>query len=112
MAGGLRSLIRAVQDADDPTLCAAVGACTKGTGALGILLLQRVADDPNILRTLMADEMWNLWVRVEGFAPILGIGGEAAIAINVVQDLLIPGWAEGLERYQALIETLLARSAA
>ncbi|MEV2198275.1 hypothetical protein AB0I02_45960 [Streptomyces phaeochromogenes] len=79
MAGGLRGLIRAVQEADDQTLCAAVRACTKGTGAVGILL-QRAQDEPEVLRALMADEMWDQWVRVGGFATILGIGGEAAIA--------------------------------
>jgi hypothetical protein len=48
------------------------------------------------------------WVRV-GFAPVLGIGGEAAIAMSVIQRLLLPGWAEGLERYQTLMDTLLAQ---
>ncbi|MFE7076484.1 hypothetical protein ACFU96_40995 [Streptomyces sp. NPDC057620] len=111
MAGGLRGLLRAVQEADDRTLCAAVRACAKGNGVLGILLLQRAPNEPEILRPLMADEMWDQWVRVGGFAPVLGIGGEAALAISVVQYLLIPGWAEDLERYQALMDTLLARPA-
>ncbi|MDX2757420.1 hypothetical protein [Streptomyces europaeiscabiei] len=109
VAGGLRGLIRAVQEADDRTLCEAVRACTKGSGAVGILLMQRAQDEPEILRALMADEMWDQWVRVGGFVPVLGMGGEAAVAINVVQYLVIPGWAEGLERYQALMETLLAQ---
>lgn len=108
MAGGLRGLIRAVQEADDQRLCAAVRACTKGNGALAMLLLQRAPSEPEILRPLMADEMWDQWVRVGGFAPVLGMGGEAAIAISVAQHLIIPGWAEGLERYQALMDTLLA----
>ncbi|MEV5009200.1 hypothetical protein AB0K74_43770 [Streptomyces sp. NPDC056159] len=78
---------------------------------LGILLLQRAPHEPEILRTLMADEMWDRWVRVGGFAPVLGMGGEAAIAITVVQYLVIPGWAAGLERYQALMDTLLGQPA-
>ncbi|MFE9769451.1 hypothetical protein ACFYPC_33865 [Streptomyces sp. NPDC005808] len=112
MAGGLRGLIRAVREADDQRLCAAVRACTKGSGALGILLMQRAPDEPEILRTLMADVMWDQWVRVGGFVPVLGMGGEAAIAINVVYYLVIPGWAEDLERYQGLMDTLLAQPAA
>ncbi|MFF4795755.1 hypothetical protein ACFY2M_40050 [Streptomyces sp. NPDC001276] len=111
LAGGLRGLTRAIQGADDRLLCAAVRACTTGNSVLGILLLQRAPHEPEILRTLMVDEMWDRWVRVGGFAPVLGMGGEAAIAINVVQYLVIPGWAEGLERYQALMDTLLAQPA-
>ncbi|MDW8478317.1 hypothetical protein R3L02_41960 [Streptomyces scabiei] len=111
MAGGMRGLVRAVQEADDQRLCAAVRACTKGSGILGILLIQRVPHEPEILRTLMADEMWEQWVRVGGFVPVLGMGGEAAIAVSVVQHLLIPGWAEGLARYQTLMETLLGQTA-
>ncbi|WP_329550613.1 hypothetical protein [Streptomyces sp. NBC_00696] len=112
LAGGLRGLVRAVQEADDRTLCAAVRTCTKGNGALTILLLQRAPSEPEILRTLMADVMWDQWARIGGCAPVLGLGGEAAIAINVVQYLVIPGWAEDLERYQALMDTLLAQPVA
>ncbi|MFF2431614.1 hypothetical protein [Streptomyces mirabilis] len=109
LAGGLRGLIRTVQESDDRLLSTAARACTKGNGALSILLLQRAPEDPEILRTLMADVMWHQWVRVGGFAPVLGIGGEAAIALNVVQYLTIPGWAADLERYQQLMDTLLSR---
>ncbi|MCZ4124993.1 hypothetical protein [Streptomyces sp. H39-S7] len=112
MAGGLRGLIRAVQETDDRLLCAAVQACTRGNGALGILLMQRAPDEPEILRRLMADVMWDQWVRIGGFAPILGMVGEAAIAMSVVQFLVIPGWAEDLQRYQALMDMLLAQPAA
>lgn len=111
LADGLRGLIRAVQEADDRLLCAAVRACTKGNGVLGLLLIQRAPDEPEILRTLMADEMWDRWVRVGGFAPVLGMGGEAAVAVNIVQYLVVPGWSEGLERYQAVMDTLLAQPA-
>lgn len=108
LAHGLPGLIRAVQEADGQRLCAAVLACTKANTALTILLPHVVSKRPEILRTLMADEMWDLWVRV-GFAPVLGIGGEAAMAMSVIQHLLFPGWAEGLERYQTLMDTLLAQ---
>ncbi|MGW2052005.1 hypothetical protein ACWCPF_43855 [Streptomyces sp. NPDC001858] len=108
MACGLRGLILAVQVADDRMLCAAMRACTKGSGTL-ILLMQRVPDKPEILRTLMANEMWDEWGRAGGFVPAFGAGGEAAIAISVVRYLALPG---GLERYQVLMERLLAQSAA
>ncbi|MDX3800486.1 hypothetical protein [Streptomyces sp. SAS_272] len=75
------------------------------------MLMAHAATEPEILRTLMADEMWDQWVRV-GYAPVLGIGGEAAVAMSVLQHLVMPGWAEGLERYQILMDTLLAQSAA
>ncbi|MCX4617945.1 hypothetical protein [Streptomyces mirabilis] len=107
LAHGLPGLIRAVQEADSQRLCTAVLACTKASTAL-TMLLPHVANEPEILRTLMADEMWDQWVRV-GFAPVLGIGGEAAIAMSVIQHLLFPGWAEELERYQTLMDTLLAQ---
>ncbi|WP_317448096.1 hypothetical protein [Streptomyces collinus] len=74
LAQGLPGLIRAIQEADGQRLCAAVLACTKATTALTMLVPHVVANEPEILRTLMADEMWDLWVRV-GFAPVLGIGG-------------------------------------
>ncbi|MEU9480767.1 hypothetical protein [Streptomyces sp. NPDC048191] len=108
LAGGLPGLIRAVQEADGQRLCSAVLACIKASTALTVLLPHVVSKRPEILRTLMADEMWDLWVRV-GFAPVLGIGGEAAMAMSVVQHLLFPGWAEGLVRYQTLMDTLLAQ---
>lgn len=110
LAGGLRGLVRAVEGSDGQLLCAAVRACTKGAGTLGKLLLERVADDPEILVQLMDDEMWDQWVRVGGVAPV-GRLGEAAITLSTVQYLLVPGWAEGLERYVAVMESLLARPA-
>jgi len=106
LAHGLPGLIRAVQEADGPRLCTAVLACTRASTALTVVLPQ-VANAPELLRTLMADEMWDQWVRV-GFAPVLGIGGEVAVAMSVIQHLLMPGWAEGLGRYQAVLDTLLA----
>ncbi|MEU5436412.1 hypothetical protein AB0G73_23960 [Streptomyces sp. NPDC020719] len=107
LAGGLPGLIRTVQEADDKRLTTAVLACTKATAALA-MLLAHVHNEPETLRTLMADEMWEQWVRV-GFVPLHGVGGEAAIALSVVQHLLLPGWAEGLERYQTLMDARLAR---
>ncbi|MFD6295826.1 hypothetical protein ACFWFU_13565 [Streptomyces sp. NPDC060235] len=109
LADGLRGIVRTVQDADDALLCAAVRACTKGSGALSILLIQRAPQDPGILRTLMDDVMWDQWVCLGGCVPVLGIGGEAAIALNVFQYLTLPGWAEDLERYLTLMDTLLAQ---
>ncbi|MGW1563780.1 hypothetical protein ACWCQ1_46050 [Streptomyces sp. NPDC002144] len=106
LAHGLPGLIRAVQEAEGPRLCTAVLACTRASTAL-TMVLPHVANAPELLRTLMADEMWDQWVGV-GFAPVLGIGGEVAVAMSVVQHLLMPEWAEGLERYQALLDTLLA----
>jgi hypothetical protein len=38
--------------------------------------------------------------------------GEAAIALSTVQYLVVPGWAGDLRRYQVLMGTLLATSAA
>ncbi|MGW0949277.1 hypothetical protein ACWD4O_43060 [Streptomyces sp. NPDC002623] len=113
MAGGLRGLIRAVQEADDRLLCAAVRAFTKGSGALEILMHQAHIH-PEILRTQMADVMWDQWVRVGGPVPVLGMGGEAAIAIAVavVHYLVVPGRAEDLERCQTLMDTLLAQPTA
>ncbi|MEU9370731.1 hypothetical protein AB0D71_39990 [Streptomyces avermitilis] len=108
LADGLRGLVRAVQEADDRVLCAAVRACTKGNAVLSTLLIQRAPDDPAILQTLMDDEMWDQWARVGGFAPVLGVGGEAAIALNVFQYLTLPRWAGDLERYLTLMDTLLA----
>ncbi|MEV5950400.1 hypothetical protein [Streptomyces sp. NPDC051993] len=107
LAGGLPGLIRVVQEADGQRLCTAVLACTKATTALS-RLLAHAGNEPELLRTLMADEMWDQWVRV-GFAPVLGIGGEAGIAMSVIQHLLMPEWGEGLERYQTLMDTLLAQ---
>ncbi|MEH0589858.1 hypothetical protein QA942_39835 [Streptomyces sp. B21-106] len=109
LAAGLPGMIRAVREADGQALCTAVLACTKASTALTMLLTYAV-NEPEILRTLMADEMWDQWVRV-GFAPVLGVGGEVAVAMSVFQHLLMPGWADGLERYQALMDTLLAQHA-
>ncbi|WP_435216457.1 hypothetical protein [Streptomyces sp. bgisy034] len=110
LAHGLPGLIRAAQEADGPRLCTAVLACTKASTAL-TMLLAYTSNEPEILRTLMADEMWDQWVRV-GYAPVFGIGGEVAVAVSVIQHLLMPGWAEGMERYQALMDTLLTQLAA
>ncbi|MCW8103003.1 hypothetical protein [Streptomyces tauricus] len=109
LASGLRGLVRAVEGSDDRLLCAAVRACTKGTGVLLKLLMERAADEPEILVQLMDDVMWDEWVRVGGVAPV-GRLGEAAITLSTVQYLLVPGWAEDLERYVALMEGLFARS--
>ncbi|WP_019070639.1 hypothetical protein [Streptomyces hokutonensis] len=109
LAGGLPGLIRAVQEADGERLRTAVLACTKATMALSMLLAHAV-NEPEILRTLMAHEMWDQWVRV-GYAPVPGVGGEVAVVMSVVQHLLTPGWAEDLERYQTLMDTLLAQPA-
>lgn len=81
----------------------------QGDGAVGILLLQRVPNEPEILQTLMADEMCDQRVRVGGFVPLLGRGGQTPIALSVVLHLVVPGWAERLERYQTLMDALLAR---
>lgn len=110
LAGGLPGIVRAVQEADGERLCAAVLACIKASTTLTMLLAHSV-NEPEILRTLMADEMWDQWVRV-GYAPVLGIGGEVAVAMSVFQHLLMPGWAEELERYQTLMDTLLTQPAA
>ena len=110
LAGGLRDLVRAVEEAENRLLCTAVRACTKGTGALMKLLLERADDEPELLVQLMNDEMWDQWVRVGGVAPT-GRLGEAAIALSTVQYLVIPGWAADLARYQALMENLLATPA-
>ncbi|MGW1615654.1 hypothetical protein ACWCQZ_40645 [Streptomyces sp. NPDC002285] len=107
LAGGLRGLLHAVEEADDRLLCAAVRACTKGSGALMKLLMERASIEPEILATLMDDSMWDQWVRVGGIAPT-GRLGEAAITLSTVQYLLVPGWAGDLERYLTLMEDLLA----
>ncbi|WP_316784340.1 hypothetical protein [Streptomyces sasae] len=109
LAGGLPGIIRAIQEADGQRRGTGGLACTKASTAL-TMLLAYAGKEPEILRTLMADEMWDQWVRV-GFAPVLGIGGEVAVAMSVFQHLLMPEWAEGLERYQALMDTLLAQPA-
>ncbi|MDT0453788.1 hypothetical protein [Streptomyces hesseae] len=74
------------------------------------LLLERAGDEPEILVKLMEDAMWDQWARTGGIAP-MGRLGEAAVALSTVQYLGIPGWAEDLERYQDLLENLLATSA-
>ncbi|WP_157876971.1 hypothetical protein [Streptomyces graminilatus] len=107
LADGLRGLLHAVEKADDRLLCAAVRACTKGSGALMKLLMERAGDEPEILATLMDDSMWDQWVRVGGVAPA-GRLGEAAIALSTVQYLVVPGWAGDLERYLMLMDDLLS----
>ncbi|MFJ9250502.1 hypothetical protein [Streptomyces sp. NPDC101776] len=109
LADGLPGLMRTVREADGERLCTAVLACTKASAALTVLL-PRMVTDPEILRALMADEMWDQWVRV-GFAPVLGVSGEAAVSMSVIQHLLMPEWAEALERYQTLMGTLLTQPA-
>ncbi|WP_225828776.1 hypothetical protein [Streptomyces naphthomycinicus] len=111
LAHGLRGLLRAVEEAGDRKLCAAVRTCTKASGAL-MMLLGRADDDAKILARLMDDNvMWDQWARIGGIAPD-GRLGEAAIALSTAQYLLVPGWAEDLTRYQALMDTLLATPAA
>ncbi|MGX9891223.1 hypothetical protein [Streptomyces sp. NPDC002276] len=109
LADGLPGLMRAVREADGKRLCTAVLACTKASTALTMLLAHAVTE-PEILRTLMAHEMWDQWVRV-GYAPVPGVGGEVAVSMSVFQHLLMPEWAEGLERYQTLMDTLLTQPA-
>ncbi|WP_328373649.1 hypothetical protein OG800_50685 (plasmid) [Streptomyces sp. NBC_00445] len=111
LADGLRGLLHSVEEADDRLLCAAVRACTKGSGALMKVLMERAGDEPEILLRLMDDPMWDQWVRVGGIAPI-GRLGEAAIALSTVQYLVVPGWAGDLERYLMLMESLLSPPAA
>jgi hypothetical protein len=106
LADGLPGLIRAVREADDGVLCAAVEACAKGSSALAAVMTQRSPDDPEVLGTLVCDVMWEQWARVGGIAPV-GRLGEAAIAMSTVQYLVVPGWAEDLSRYQVLLESLL-----
>ncbi|MGW8955613.1 hypothetical protein [Streptomyces sp. NPDC055709] len=110
MADGLPGLIRAVVTADDRQLCAAVRVCTKASGTLW-MLWQRAVNEPDVLSQLMSDVTWDQWARAGGLAP-QGVVGEAAIAISTVQYLLTPDWAKDLDRYLALMTTLLpARSA-
>ncbi|MGX1546847.1 hypothetical protein [Streptomyces adustus] len=63
--------------------------------------------EPEILAVLMDDVMGDQWVRAEGLAP-LGRLGEAAIALSTIQYLVVPGWAADLQRYQSLMDALLA----
>ncbi|MFJ2937933.1 hypothetical protein ACIO8G_34860 [Streptomyces sp. NPDC087219] len=105
MADGLRGLMRVVEQADDRLLCAAVRACTKASGTVA-LLWTRAVENPELVHHLMADVMWDQWVRVGGLAPN-GAAGEAAVAISTVQYLAVPGWADDLHRFQAFMESLL-----
>ncbi|MFE7551048.1 hypothetical protein [Streptomyces gardneri] len=105
MANGLSGLMRAVEEADGGSLCAAVRACTKASGTLAILLSKAVGN-PEIVRQLMNDVMWDQWVRVGGIAPDGAVGG-AAIALSTVQYFLIPGWSDDLNRYQSFMDDLL-----
>ncbi|WP_327258269.1 hypothetical protein [Streptomyces sp. NBC_01244] len=109
MAGGMTGLVRAVEQAEDKALCAAVRACTKASGTLGTLWAREEVAARAIPR-LMHDVMWDQWVRVGGLAPA-GAAGEAAIAISTIQYLLTPHWAEDLHRFQSLMEALLAAPA-
>ena len=107
MADGILGLMRAVEQADDRQLCAAVRACTKASGTLGTLWARAAAEGrPEIIPQLMNDVMWDEWVRAGGLA-LQGAAGEAGVAISTVQYLIVPGWAEDLHRYQALMNTLL-----
>ncbi|WP_185094810.1 hypothetical protein [Streptomyces sp. PanSC19] len=105
MATGLIGLMRAVEQADAAPLCAAVRACTKASGTLGMLLSKAVGN-PEIIRQLMNHVMWDQWARVGGIVPD-GTAGEAAIALSTVQYLLIPGWSDDLHRYQGFMDHLL-----
>ncbi|MEU4078799.1 hypothetical protein [Streptomyces venezuelae] len=105
METGLIGLMRAVEQADAAPLCAAVRACTKASGTLG-MLLSRAVRNPEVIRQLMNRVMWDQWVRVGVIAPD-GTAGEAAIALSTVQYLLIPGWSDDLHRYQAFMDHLL-----
>ncbi|MFG2440727.1 hypothetical protein [Streptomyces sp. NPDC048508] len=109
LADGLPGLIRAVREAGDEVLCAAVETCAKGSSALAKVIMQCSLDDPEVLSTLRRHVMWDQWARVGGLAPV-GRLGEAAIAMSTVQYLVIPGWAEDLRRYQTLMESLLSGS--
>ncbi|HET6354880.1 hypothetical protein [Streptomyces sp.] len=105
MANGLLGLMQAVEQADDRLLCAAVRACTKASGTLA-MVWTRAVEKPEIVPQLKNDVMWDQWVRVGGLAPF-GAAGEAAVAINTVQYLVVPGWADDLHRYQAFMDHLL-----
>ncbi|MEV0493646.1 MULTISPECIES: hypothetical protein [Streptomyces] len=105
MADGMAGLRRAVEDAGDPALCAAVRTCTKASGTLAELL-KRAIHEPVILTRLMNHVMWDQWVRTGGVL-VDGQAGEAAVALSTVQFLIVPGWAEDLERYLAFMEALL-----
>jgi hypothetical protein len=108
MADGHRGLMREVEQADDRLLCAAVRACTKASGTLAALWT-RAVQNPELVHHLMSDVMWDQWVRVGGLAPN-GASGEAAVAISTVQYLVVPGWADDLHRFQAVMDNLLALS--
>ncbi|MDA5284453.1 hypothetical protein [Streptomyces sp. Isolate_45] len=107
-ADGFRGLLRVIEGADDRLLCAAVRACTKASGTLAVLWARAVAT-PELILQLMPDVMWEQWVRVGGLAPD-GAVGEAAITISTVQHLIVPGWADDLHRFQAVMGDLLAPS--
>lgn len=105
MADGLIGLMRLVEQADDRMLCAAVRACTKASGTLAALWT-RAVENPELVHHLMADVMWDQWVRVGGLTPN-GAAGEVAVAISTVQYLAVPGWAEDLHRLQSVMDSLL-----
>ncbi|MEV6956566.1 hypothetical protein [Streptomyces sp. NPDC051183] len=110
MAEGLTGLVKAIEQAEDTALCAAVRACTKASATLGTLWAREEVA-ARYIPQLMGDIMWDQWVRVGGLAPA-GAAGEAAIAISTVQYLLSPHWAQDLHRYQRLMEAMLAAPAA
>ncbi|MEU6988206.1 hypothetical protein ABZ946_33070 [Streptomyces sp. NPDC046324] len=105
MADGLRGLMRLVEQTDDRLLCAAVRACTRASGTLAVLWT-RAVENLELVHHLMADVMWDQWVRVGGLAPN-GAAGEAAVAISTVQYLAVPGWADDLHRFQNVMDNLL-----
>ncbi|MGW5285302.1 hypothetical protein ACWERI_38725 [Streptomyces collinus] len=104
LAHGLPGLVRALERADARLLCEAVRACTKASSTLLKLLLERAG--AGMLAELMADVMWDQWVRAGGIAPASRLG-EAAITLSTVQYLLVPGWAEDLHRYQDRMDRML-----
>ncbi|MER5417250.1 hypothetical protein [Streptomyces virginiae] len=106
MAEGMSGMVHTIESADDGQLCAAVRRCTKASGVLGVLM-QRAVYEPEILAWLMRDAMWDQWARVGGIAPD-GAVGAAAVAISTFQYLAMPDWAADLERYLALMNTMLA----
>ncbi|MEU7115058.1 hypothetical protein [Streptomyces sp. NPDC046182] len=105
MADGLRGLMRFVEQTDDRLLCAAVRACTRASGTLAVLWT-RAVENLELVHHLMADVMWDQWVRVGGLAPN-GAAGEAAVAISTVQYLAASGWADDLHRFQNVMDNLL-----
>lgn len=109
LADGMKGLRRAVVEADDQALCAAVRTCTKAASTLGAVL-EHAANYPHLLEPLMRDPMWHEWGRMLG-GLFPGKAGEAAIALETALALHVPYWAPELDRYRTKMEFLL-RSAA